>query len=181
MVTNPVTVLELDWMVIGEKMSEGSILYKDLWTSLGPFSATVYWWIDEVFGRSHIAYMIIAFLILLFQLVKFNQILLRHEAFSQPTYVPAFVYGALALLSFDFMTLSPQLMGAIFILQALDILFSHINNREKLDERIQYIGILLVIAALFYFPYFVFLPGFFLVLVIFTGTLIRRFFLIIKE
>jgi len=165
-------------MIIGEKMTEGGVLYRDLWSNVGPFSATIYWLINEIFSRSQIAYMAFAFLFVLFQSIKFNQVLLRNEAFSQPTYVPAFVYGILALLSFDFMTLSPQLMGATFIIPALDILFAHINSREKLDEKIQYMGILLVTSTLFYFPYFVFLPGFFLVLVIFTGTVVRRFFLI---
>ena len=50
---------------------------------------------------------------------------------------------------------------------------------KKQDEKIQYIGFFLVIATLFYLPYFVFLIGFLVVLLIFTGTIVRRFFLII--
>lgn len=176
---NPLTINELQWMVVGEKLHEGSVLYRDLWTNTGLFSAVIYWFIDILVGRSQAAYMIIAFFLLFGQSIIFNQILLKNEAFAQPTYVPAIVYGLLGILSFDFMTLSPQLMGATFILLALDVLFSHINNREKKDERIQFMGICLVSATLFYFPYFVFLPGVVLVLIIFTGTAIRRLFLVL--
>lgn len=166
-------------MVVGEKLHEGSVLYRDLWTNVGPFSAAIYWILDSIFGRSQAVYMTLTLLLLFFQSVRFNQILLKNEAFSQPTYVPSIVYGLVGILSFDFMTLSPQLMGATFILFALDILFSHVNSREKEDERIQYLGIYIIAATLFYFPYFVFLPGILLVLIIFTGTVIRRIFLIL--
>ena len=179
LLSNPLTIPELNWMIIGERLGGGNILYRDLWTDVAPFSAGVYWILDSFFGRSQKAYMILALILVCLQSIIFNRILLKNDSFNQSTYVPAVIYASLSILSFDFMTLSPQLMATTFLLLALDFVFTHIMARVKQEEKIQYIGFFLIIATLFYFPYFVFLIGFLLVLLIFTGTPVRRFFLIL--
>ena len=179
LLSNPLTLPELNWMITGERLGGGNILYRDLWTEVAPFSAGVYWVLDIFFGRSQAAYMILALVLISFQCVIFNRILLKNDSFRQPNYVPAVIYASLSILSFDFMTLSPQLMATTFLLLAMDFAFTHIMARVKQDEKIQYIGLFLLAATLFYFPYFIFLIGFLLVLLIFTGTVARRFFLIL--
>lgn len=165
-------------MIIGERLSEGNVLYRDLWTETGPAAATVYWIIDSLFGRSQAVYKIIALLLVGYQSLLFNRILIRSQSLSQPMYIPALIYACLSILSTDFLTLSPQLMANTSLLMALSLVSEHIMNRMKQDERIQYIGFFLIISTLLYFPYVVFLVGVILVLMIFTGTILRRYFLI---
>ena len=44
------TLLELKWMLVGEKMGNGSTVYLDIIDDTAPFSAGVYWLADIIFG-----------------------------------------------------------------------------------------------------------------------------------
>jgi hypothetical protein len=48
----PVLSPELKWMLVGERMDQGFMLYTGIWDNTAPLSACVYWLIDLVFGRS---------------------------------------------------------------------------------------------------------------------------------
>ena len=115
----PLILPELQWMLIGEKMSAGSQLYTELWDDVAPLSATVYWLLDELFGRSPWAFHILGIFLVIFQGYLFNDLLLRNRAFNQNTYVPAFIYMILMNCFFDFSSLPPVLMSLTFILLAI--------------------------------------------------------------
>ncbi len=52
----PLLQPELGWMLLGESLAEGRILYEGVWDNTGPFSAAVYWFMNLLFGRSQLAF-----------------------------------------------------------------------------------------------------------------------------
>lgn len=166
-------------MLVGEKLASGSKLYTDVWINMAPLSSWTYALLSYLFGRSQLAFEVTALLIAFFQCFLFNRLLLRNKAYNENTYIPGLLYAVLISYFFDFFTLSPFLIGLTFILLALDHIFSHIEVRSKRDEKILNIGTYLGIAALFYFPFIVFLPATLLIFLFFTGTIPRRYLLVL--
>ncbi len=166
-------------MLVGEKMSEGATLYDQVWENIAPFSAGVYMVIDYLFGRSQNAYYFLALIVVFFQCLIFNKLLLDNKAYNENTYVPGLIYGIAMTFFFDFITLTPVVMGQTFILLALNNIFSHIEFRAKRDEKILNIGIYLGIACLFYLPNIIFGLATFIVFLFFTGTVLRRYLLLL--
>ncbi|MEQ8926811.1 MAG: hypothetical protein RLO81_13410 [Fulvivirga sp.] len=169
------TLPELNFMLIGEKISNGASLYSEIWDAIGPLSALVYFVIDWLFGRSQLAYQIIAFFVSCYQVYIFNRFMLTSRAFSENTYVPGFIYGVLCSLSYDMLTLTPFLMGLTFILLSLELIFSHIEVRAKRDEDILNIGLFVGLATVIYLPFSIFAMGILLIFIFFTGTIGRRY------
>lgn len=172
------THADLHFMVIGEKMSEGARLYVQIWDNIAPFAAFVYWIIDILFGRSHLAYQLIAMFLVTIQAGLFNKILLDNKALNENSYIPALIYILCNSLFFDFFTLTPMLMSITFLLLALNHLFKHIEVRAKRDEQILSIGLYIGIAALFYLPVILLAPATLFILLFFTGTVFRRYLLL---
>ncbi|MBL3654890.1 hypothetical protein [Fulvivirga sediminis] len=173
------TAPELSHMLVGEKLNNGASLYEGLWDNIAPLSALVYAIIDFLFGRSQQAYQYISLFLVAFQCLIFNKMLLDSKAYNENNYVPGLVYGLLMSFFFDFFTLTPVLMGLTFLLLALDNLFDHIEYRAKEDEKILNIGIYLGLASLFYLPYIIFGIAVILCFMLFTGTVARRYLLMI--
>ncbi|TRX50447.1 hypothetical protein FNH22_25750 [Fulvivirga sp. M361] len=172
------TVPELNYMLVGEKLAAGESLYDGVWANIGPLSALVYGTIDFLFGRSQLAYQIFALLFVFVQAFFFNRILLINKVLNENTYIPGLIYAFLMSYFWDFFTLTPILMSVTFILLALHNIFSHIEFRARKDEMILNIGLFLGIAYLFYFPAFIFGLGTLVIFVLFTGTVIRRYFML---
>ncbi len=168
----PLLIPELQWMLIGEKMGQGFMLYRDIWDSISPLSAIVYWLIDSFFGRSQLAYQIIAAILTIFQALYFNYLGQERQFFSERNYVPAFLYLLFVNISFDFSTLSPALISTTFILLALGGLTKQMQ-REGVTEDVFEIGFYLSMATLFYIPSVVFLVWIVLALLVYTGATIR--------
>jgi hypothetical protein len=173
----PLTIPELTWMVVGEKMSEGSTLYIDIWSNISPLAAAVYWLIDEVFGRSQLTYQIIGLLLVMVQSTIFNNTLLHFKAYNENNYVPAFIYTLLMTSHFDFFTLSPILMSLTLLLHVIHLLFKFIQLGEKSDEMLLQIGVFLSLAVLFFLPMFLFIIVIILSFLLFTGVSVRRILL----
>lgn len=172
-----VTIPELKYQVIGEKLSNDGLLYAELWDNISPFSAIVYTFLDKIFGKSFTAYNILSLFIFFFQAAIFNIILIRKKAFNENVYVPALFYVLSGFIFFDVTSLSPELMGLTFIILIFDNLFSHLELRRKNDKNLINIGIYIGIASLFYLPYLVYLPAITLGLLFYTNTIKRRYLL----
>ncbi|MDN3668844.1 hypothetical protein QWY93_05840 [Echinicola jeungdonensis] len=166
----PLLSPELTWMLIGERMSEGHYLYVDIIDDIGPLSAYIYWLIDMAIGRSWWTYKILASLVILFQITYINRLFIAYRAFEDNTYIPALVLIILFHLSFDFLTLSPALMGTTFIILALGQLFSLTLLKQESTESVLMVGIFGGIATCFHFPLAIFLP-----FLIFTGIMVSGF------
>ncbi len=173
----PAQLAELKWMVIGERLAEGSNLYVDVWDNIAPLSAATYRIINELFGRSPLANHIIALLLVFIQAFMFNNIMLKHRAYNENTYLPALIYAVLMNIFYDFYLLSPVLMGMTFILMAIDNVITHLSDSRN-DQLILYTGIYFGIANLFYYPTFLVLIAVFVAFTFLTGTIIRRYLLL---
>lgn len=154
----PLLQPELIWMLIGERMSNGYSMYVDIIDDTGTLSAGVYWVIHLAVGKSLLTYHAVAALIILFQASYINHLLIQYKAFEENTYIPALVMLVLFHLSFDFLTLSPALMGSTFILLALGQLFSQTVRHQDHPEPVFLVGLFGGIALCFHFPLMVFLP-----------------------
>lgn len=166
----PLTEPRLIWMVLGERLSDGFFLYQDIIDDTGPLSAGFFTLIDLIFGRNHLAYEIIGRLLVLFQIIHWNTVLIRYRVFEENTYLPAIIMAALFHLSFDMAGLSPALLGSTFLVLAMGQLFSQTVLQKETSESTLLIGIYGGIATGFHLNFWLFLPY-----MIFTGIAISGF------
>jgi hypothetical protein len=166
-------------MVVGERMNEGAMLYVDIWDDIGLLSAHVFRMIDFAFGRSQLTLQIGGLILFFIQIYYINFISLKHKMFNENNYLPALFYGLLGLTFFNVITLSPQMLGATFILFSINHLFNHVESRNKTDGNILNIGLYVGIAALFYLPLFLMILMHVIGLLFFTNTIFRRYLLLV--
>ncbi len=157
-------------MVLGERLSEGFFLYQDVIDDTGPLSAGFFALVDLFFGRSELAYELIGRILVLFQIIYWNSVLIRYRVFEENTYLPAIIMAALFHLSFDMVGLSPTLLGSTFLVLAIGQLFSQTVLQKETSESTLLIGIYGGIAAGFHLNFVIFLPY-----MIFTGIAISGF------
>ncbi len=172
------TIPELNWMLVGEKLSAPTLLYVGVWDNIAPFSAFIYCIIDFLFGRSQLAYVIVAIFLTTIQSGIFNSFLLRIKAFNENTYIPALVYALLSCCFFDFFTLSPVLLSLTWILLAIRNIFYQVESESR-DTNILGTGLLLGIASLFYLPSVVFLFSTIFSYILFSNLSIRKYLLLL--
>jgi hypothetical protein len=158
------------WMVLGERLSEGNLLYVDIIDDTGPLSAGVFTGLHLLFGRSELAYLLLGKIFVLFQIYYWNSTLIKYRVFDENTYFPAIVMAALFHFSFDLMYLSPTLLGSTFLLLAFGQLFSHTVLQKESSESTLLIGIYGGLATGFHWNFVFFLP-----FLIFTGLAISGF------
>ncbi|MCB0496629.1 MAG: hypothetical protein KDC79_10885 [Cyclobacteriaceae bacterium] len=166
------------WFVIGKAMHSGT-LYVDIWDRIAPFSAVVYQVIDWLFGRSILALYILGTLLTFLQAAIFNNMLMRAKVYENNSYLPALIYVLFTSSHPALFTLSPALMGLTLVLLGLGNMLRHVEFRAKKDIQIIMIGLYFGMSSLFYFPYIVFIPISVMLLLIFTSTIGRRYFLLV--
>ena len=174
----PLSIQELNWMVLGEKLSKGFLLYQDIWENTAPLSAATYALMHLSFGKSQLAYQIMALVLTFGQAMFFNYICRKNELFNEKSYLPAAIYLILMHLFFDFFTLSPVLLSATFLLFAIDNVLYHIKQ-ETSDTGIFNTGFYISLASIFYFPctLFVLFPMF--AFLLFSRTSFRQYLVLL--
>ncbi len=173
------TLSEMQWMLIGEKLAaDGGLMYYDVWDTTAPLAVVVYRGIALLFGNSIWAYHVLSTLVVFIQAAIFNHLLLSNKAYKENSYVPAFMYILFIHFFEDLLSLTPVLMGLTFVLLAINNIFKRIDNQTR-DDMFLYTGIYLGIASLFYLPYFLFFVISVLSLILFSGAIFRRIFLLI--
>jgi hypothetical protein len=173
----PLLQPELIWMLIGERLAEGKLMYRDLLDDTGPFSVGIFWLIHVLFGKSFWAYKISATILIFVQMIYLNNLFIRYKSFDEITYIPAFVVSVLVNLSFDILTLSPALMGSTFIVFALGQLFSQTVLQKEGADSVLLLGVFGGIATCFHFPLIFFLPYMLLAGIVVSGFSFRQFLL----
>ncbi|MEM6831660.1 MAG: DUF6427 family protein, partial [Bacteroidota bacterium] len=168
--------LELKWLLLGQWLGKGFLMYRETYDYTGPLAAFVYKYVDLVFGRSALTHHIMSSFLIIIQAAIFNRILIKNKAFDENSYLPAFIYVIVMLSIPDFMALSPQLMCVTFILMTLGNVLRRIDNQST-DELFLNSGIYVGIATMFYLPAFVFLFVFLISFIIFSTALLRRLML----
>ena len=171
------TLPEVDSIIIGKKITQGYSLYNELIDSTPPLASWFYGACDYVFGNSLTARHIASLLILFLQGAFLSIVFIDKKVFAENTYLPAFLFSIFTCISFDMLSLTAELPALGFLLLALNNLFKEIEFRVPSDETIAFIGLYVSIASLLSFSYLIYMPGVFLILIIFTRTSPRRYIL----
>lgn len=169
----PLSLFELKWLLVGERLGDGFLMYKETYDYTSPLAVFVYKSIDFVFGKSRFAHQGIATVWIFVNAASFNLLLVRNRVYKESNYLPSLFFVLIACTIPDFMALSPQLMASTFIIMSLNNVFRRIDN-EVTDELFLYSGIYLGIAGLFYFPAVIYFLIFLLSFVLFSNPIIRR-------
>lgn len=169
-------VYETNWLLIGEALNSGKVLYKDLISPIAPLSAWIYMGVEFIFGKSVLALQILSLLLVTYQFSLFNNIMLRNKAYNENSYIPALIYALMMLAFYDFFTLSPALISLTFILLVLDNIYLRIENKLQ-DATILKTGIFMGLAVLFYLPSIFFLVATLLSFALLTSLVLRRYLL----
>ncbi|WP_080055188.1 hypothetical protein [Spirosoma aerolatum] len=170
----PLLTPELNWMIVGEQINQGDLLYRDIWDSISPLSALVYWAIDTLFGRSTTALHAAALVVSVFQIVYFNYLCNNRDLYPDRTFWPGLIYMLFMHISYDCLTLSPVLMSTSFLLLAFGTLVRQMDRRGVTDEVFE-VGFYIGIAALFYLPSALFIIWTMLSLLFYTGASFRQY------
>lgn len=169
----PLLIPELNWMLVGEQMSHGHLLYRDIWDSVSPLSAAVYWLLNTLFGRSQGALHAAATAVSVFQIIYFNYVMNTRDVYPDRNFWPGLLYALFLHLSFDCLTLSPILLSTTFLLLAFGTLIKQLNRQGVTDEVFE-AGIYIGLATLFYLPSAVFIVWASASLLLFTGATFRQ-------
>lgn len=170
-----ILIPSLQWLSIGEMMSNNKMLYIDIWTSLEPFSAGTYYFVELLFGKSVTALRILSLLLCIGQAILFNYYVSQTNIYDQKTSYPAFFYVLFSSISYDFFALSPVQMGLTFMLPVMYFLFKDVRMGEKSKNHF-FAGASLGIASLFYLPFACFLIFVIYSFVVFSSFDVKRFF-----
>lgn len=173
-----IMIPEIKWMLLGEKIANGDLLYKKVWDTTAPLSALFYAFVHFLFGKSVIAYRIISALLVLFYAYYYSKILIKNNVYFEKTYVPGVVLAILCCIFFDFFTLTPPLLGLGFILISLDYLFK-LLEKGLYDNQYYNVGFLIGLSALFYLPYAIFMLFVMVGMFFYSSTSLRKYLLTI--
>ncbi len=173
------TYPELKGFLIGEKLLDGNALYTGIIDSTGPLAGWFNALMSLVFGRSVLARHILAFVVAFLQAGFFGMILVEKKAFAENTYVPSLLFVLLYFFSFDNFSLTPELIGFGFVLLGLNKLIKEIEFREQRDQTILKLGLFISLSTLFVFSFIIYLIGAIVILILFTRTPPRKFFLMV--
>jgi hypothetical protein len=169
----PQLIPELQWMLVGEQINKGFVMYSEIWDNTAPLSALAYAGIDKLFGRSQNVYQFMALGVAAFQVIYFNVMINNRDIFSKRNYIPGLIYALFLNFSFDCCTLSPVLMATTFVLMSFGTLVRQISRLQATDEVFE-IGFLIGIATLFYPPACIFIVWATASMVFFSGATLRQ-------
>ncbi|WP_229800492.1 hypothetical protein [Mongoliitalea lutea] len=149
---------EMIWMLLGERLAEGGHMYKDVIDNTAPLSAGVFWMMHVLFGKSLLAHQLLAYFLICFQIIYVNNLFFNFRTFEENSYVPALIMGVLFHSSFDFIRLTPMLMGSSFLILAVGQFFSQTVLQKENTSSALLVGLYLGIACCFHFPLIAFFP-----------------------
>jgi len=177
---NPFEVLtpELNLILVGRKIFNGFVMYRDVYDVSAPLSSFTYSFFHIFSGKSVWGYRIFAFILVVFQCALLNRYFIKNNSFLEKGFVPAIVYGVLLSLVFDMMYLSEVLMGITFILFSLDFLF-RLLDKGLADKHLFNMGFHIGIAGLFYQPLFLFIMLPLAVIILYVNSNFRKILLVL--
>lgn len=160
MFNDDIMITELNHLIIGQKMTEGFLIYKSIVDFTAPFSALVYQCLFWTFGKSVVALQVFSIFVVATQIIIFNYWVNRLELLTERTYIPSIIYAIVASCTMGFQTLSPVMMATTFLMLAM-FKALQVMQQGDVSEVAYKSGIYLGIAVLFYSPMvFYFIPLF---------------------
>ncbi|MEI7801931.1 MAG: DUF6427 family protein [Bacteroidota bacterium] len=134
---------------------------------VNPLSRALLWVLHFIPLNQTLLENCLSILLLFVQALYFNSILDKHKIVDRGNYLGAYIYVVLSCMFRNFLFLSPALIGNLFLLVEIDLLFS-VFKKEKASSQIFDLGFFIAASSLFYFPSLAFL------LFLFIGMLILR-------
>lgn len=174
-----VLLMDLKYSIVGEAVAQGKWLFTQVIDDTAPVFAMSYGVKDLIFGRSLVAIKVIALLIVIFQSAYFAILLINNKAYTENTYVPALIFALLNFISFDVLSLSPELLGSTVLLLALNQLFHEVEFKIQRDDIVLKLGFYLGISTLFLFSYWPFLIICTFILIAFARATFRKIMLML--
>jgi hypothetical protein len=166
------------WLV-GEQILDGRWMYIETIDDTAPLTSLLYAGLDAVFGRWVAGTRGLALTVWFFLSALFSVTLIRNHAFPENTYVPALLIVLLSFFSFDTLSLTGTLLSQIFLLFALNRLMAEVGGGRQGDEGVLTLGVLLSLASLSDGSGLLYFPGTIFLLMMFTRTSVRRYFLLV--
>ena len=170
---------ELHQYITGEAISRGQTLYTQWFDSVPPLAGWLAALLETCFGRNAFGWNAVGFLLVFLQAAVFGWTLIVHRAYNENTYLPSLIYAVLCVSSFDLLRFSPELVGSLLLLMALNQLFNEIEFREQREDVVIRAGFLLGLATLVVFSYWVFFLFAWIALLIYAGLTIRKSVLLV--
>ena len=174
----PLTLSELKSMVLGERMADGFLLYRDIFDTEAPLAAGVFWLIDLLAGRSVLVYRLLPILLLFIQAMRLNSIFNRYNVLADRTFLPALLYLVSGSIFFELDTLTPLLLGMTFIIFSLHYLISFSKEGEN-NRQLFKAGFILGLGAISYLPLLLFLVVALFAIILFASGTVRSSLLLI--
>ena len=140
-------------------------------------SALTYHLLDLAIGNKNYIYHIIALLLVFFQALYFNFLVIRYRILPRNSYLPAMSYVLISSLVVEFTVLTPALMANTFLLFATGKVLS-LYKKEKATSVVFDAALLVSIASLFFFPYLAFFLFILAAIVILRPFNLREYFMV---
>lgn len=170
----PLLLDDILYITIGQKLSEGFSLYKELMVSASPLTSYVYLLIYNIFLDNQSAYQIFAAILTLIQIILFSNLIQKRNLLNDFTYIPAIVFTLLTFLSFDFLKLSPPLIANIFVILGVKNILKQMSKSENIKDDVFEGSLFFGLATLFHHSAFVFIIWGIFVLGIYTSISLRQ-------
>lgn len=174
----PLTLPELKEMVLGERLADGYLLYRDVFDSEAPLAAGIYWLIDLLAGRSVLVYRLLPIVLLFIQALRLNSTFNRYNVHTEKTFLPALLYLMASSVFFELDTLTPLLLGMTFIIFSLNYLISFSKEGEN-NRQLFKAGFILGLGALCYLPLVLFLVVALFAIILFASSSFRSSLLLL--
>lgn len=175
----PMLVPELEWLLVGQKMSEGSRIYQEVWTFTSPVVSIIYDIIYTFGGRAMINYHIAALILVFIQALYFNYLCGARRLFLEKSYVPALIYVVLMSISFDFQKISPPLISTTFVLLSLNGLLKQVESSQTNNNYSFEIGLFISLAILSHFPTVLLIAWAVFAVLVYSNYSFRQFLLFV--
>jgi len=172
----PLSMIELKSLILGERLADGFLMYRDAYDTTPPLTSFIYKYIDLLFGKSRFAHHFISTIWIFVNATILNFILIRARAYKENNYLPALFFVMLSFVIPDYMALTPQIMSTTFIMLAFNSVIRRIGN-EVTDVLFLYAGLYLGVASLLYTPAIIFFGVFLVSFVLFSTPIKRRILL----
>jgi len=102
---------EISFIEIGKRLQEGDLLYKDLWVSTSPLSASVYWLLSLLDDFPLFAFRLVAAALGLWVLLRFNALCMQLRLYNQRHVLTGFFMAVFFNAHPAFLVLSPELIA----------------------------------------------------------------------
>lgn len=174
----PLLNFELEALLVGERLVEGKVLYREIWTELGPLASYFYGLVHLILGKSQRYYEIVSVVVVLLQGLYFNYLCNAYKVYSERNYLPSLMYILVMSLSFDMSKMSPALLSNFFFLYLLASIFKHIEAKENRTEQVFEMGLFVGMGFLAWYPFPIFLVFVITALLVFSTITFRQVLLL---